>query len=173
RSGSSTAALFAGPSPSPSALVCSAFSSRVRSRIAARSSGVKPPDFFCLFFVGLIEPSSCLSGFQFGRRGGLRTAAKAPRNRPAAVDEEALARGNARDSQQEHDAVEPPWWWRRRLLRRRRNLPDRPVGGTYAAAVAPARFLAGFSGVAPASSDADESIDRGRPGTSSDRGGLC
>src|SRR5216683_6106635 len=67
-------------------------------------------------------------------------AAKALRHGEAAVNVEPLARGHVRDSQPEHDLVDPPGGRTSVLLRRGRDLPDRPVRGSYDAAVAPERL---------------------------------
>src|SRR5262245_23913759 len=65
RSDFGISATFSSRAASPSAFACSAFSSRARSFIAARSSAVNPADFFlvaavrladfCVLLLGLIE----------------------------------------------------------------------------------------------------------------------
>src|SRR5437868_3508350 len=71
-------------------------------------------------------------------------AAKAPLQRQAAVEIELLARGNVRDSQQEHDLVDLPSGRAGVLLRRRRDLPDRPIWCTDDAAVTPESLFGGL-----------------------------
>src|SRR5205807_2232728 len=97
------------------------------------------------------------------RRGELDVlAAEAPRHLQAAVDVEPLARGNVRDSEQQHDLVDLPGGGTGVLLRRRGDLPDRPVRGTYDTAIPPEPLPGGLQRRrAGVESSANEFVDRG------------
>lgn len=107
-------------------------------------------------------------------------AAEALRDGEALADVEPLARGHVRRSQQEHDLVDLPGVRAGVLPRRGGDLPDRPVGGPYDAAVAPEGLRGGLQRRgAGVEGGAEECVDGGglghreRQGEAAEAGCRC